>query len=255
MPRRALPYKQPETIIKKMRRFAANKNPKIRFKDHINDLSDKHLLQVYQLLESGTPIKQLEKIIKNEWGELPNSGEIWKQISWILQQMLRDENTGVQKTQARVNALKKEETALKTGIEKLETEIVKRFNPLDELAWLANLQHKRIQQFRTSEESAANDSCGPDGDMRPKVNREIDSMIERQRLLVSEFVRSLKELRDLSGEPSQKDKRPRSLNSVHVHLQGAVEHPKEMITLIETYADDLDALAVPVSEVKAIEAK
>jgi hypothetical protein len=177
------------------------------------------------------------------------------QLSWILQQILRDERDGTKQLQKRVNVLKKEETALRTGAEKLETEIVKAFNPLNELAWMANLQHKRIEQFRAAEEHEAREACGPDGDNRPRVNREIDSMVEKQRLLVGEFIKSLKELRELSGEGPQKDKMPRALSSVHVHLQGAVEHPREMIPVIETYADDLDTLAISASEIENVGAE
>lgn len=251
LPTRTLPYKTPKTIIQKMRRFAATPDPRHKFQDRLNSLSDKQLVEIYQLLESGTAIKHIEQIIRQDWHELENCGQIWRQISWVLQQMLRDGKEGVQAVSKRVGDLRREEIALRDKVTNFETEIVKRFNPLDELARLAGIQRKRIEQF-TELERVRLELDGMDDDCKPKVNREIDSMIEKQRLLVQEFIRSLRELRDLTGEGIARDKTPKALHQTHIHLQQTISAPNEMATVIETYAQDLDELAIPLSEVKQL---
>lgn len=252
---RKLPYTNPNEIVRKIRRFAANPRRGKKYANHFNELSSLQVQKIYSLLEKGMSFRTIAKIVCEEWGLMQQcSNTLPDQLSWILKQIMDDGENRATKTDQRVATLRKEESDLQAGIQTLETELVKKFNPLNELAFLADMQHQRIVQFRAAEKLMVDETCGETGDGRPQANKDIDSMVEKQRLLINEFVRSLKELREMHGESKPKDRTPRALSSVHVHLQGSVEHPKEMVTLIETYADDLDAFAVPASEVCATEA-
>lgn len=229
-------------LINEVRRAAEVRGVKglkqTRYAPRLQELSDKHLVLLWEAISKGASKRSMAQVIKRQWKQLQDVPD--KRLEILIgrfqaqmEQTSNQENAIVLAGQ--VAELKHEVKELTTTKKTIEQQIVDKFNPLYELAELSATQKERIARFTQIE---AEDE---------KPSKQLDEMIDKQRLLIAEFVKAARDLRIF--QPTEEPKKvanpaEQHLHQVHVHLQSVITSPKDMTSAINQFDRELDELVI-----------
>jgi hypothetical protein len=232
-----------QRLIQDLRRAAQQKGDKKRGQASLapilDQLTDLQLFTLWEQISTGamTNVGSV-RLLKNKWKKFEKKPDelvekvVGRFIAAAKEELNREDALALS---SRVKSLQVNVRKLENKQAELERQIVEEFNPLFEIASLSAIQKSRIAKFATAE---AEDE---------KPNKELDSMIDKQRQLIESFVRSMRDLRfNTEGRERPPGVQEKHLHQTHIHLQNQIDQPKVMVTVIDNFASDLEDLAVPV---------